>query len=64
MALNTGSGSDTITYSLANTGVANGATVTPYLTNNGNTVAAQGTTTVASGAFTSNRARSLAGDVS
>ena len=37
--------------SMANTGIANGATVTPYLTNNGNTVAAQGTTTVAGGAF-------------
>ncbi|WP_228562700.1 cellulose binding domain-containing protein [Catenulispora rubra] len=51
VALNTGSGSDAITYSLANTGVANGATVTPYLTNNSNTVAAQGTTTVNGGAF-------------
>ena len=51
VALNTGSGADPITYSMANTGVANGATVTPYLTNNGNTVAAQGTTTVAGGAF-------------
>ncbi|ACU73817.1 cellulose-binding family II [Catenulispora acidiphila DSM 44928] len=52
VALNTGSGSDALTYSLANTGVANGATVTPYLTNNANQVAAQGTTTVAGGAFT------------
>jgi O-glycosyl hydrolase len=52
VALNTGSGSDAITYSLANTGVANGATVTPYLTNNSNSVAAQGTTSVAGGAFT------------
>ena len=52
VALNTGSGSDPITYSLANTGIANGATVTPYLTNNSNNVAAQGTTTVAGGAFT------------
>ncbi|MEY9910294.1 O-glycosyl hydrolase [Catenulispora sp. MAP12-49] len=51
VALNTGSGADPITYSLANTGVANGATVTPYLTNNSNTVAAQGTSTVAGGAF-------------
>ncbi|MEY9864030.1 O-glycosyl hydrolase [Catenulispora sp. GAS73] len=51
VALNTGSGSDAINYSLANTGVANGAMVTPYLTNNSNTVAAQGTTTVAGGAF-------------
>ena len=51
VALNTGSGSDAITYSLANTGVANGATVTPYLTNNSSHVAAQGTTTVSGGAF-------------
>ena len=51
VALNTGSGSDAITYSLANTGVANGATVTPYLTDNANSVAVQGTTTVAGGAF-------------
>jgi len=51
VALNTGSGSDPITYSLAGTGVAGGATVTPYLTNNSNNVAAQGTTTVANGAF-------------
>ncbi|MEZ0110586.1 O-glycosyl hydrolase [Catenulispora sp. EB89] len=51
VALNTGSGSDTINYALANTGVANGATVTPYLTNTSNTVAAQSTTTVAGGAF-------------
>jgi len=52
VALNTGSGADSITYSLANTGVANGATGTPYLTNSSNSIAAQGTTTVSSGAFT------------
>ncbi len=52
VALNTGSGSDAITYSLANTGVANGATVSPYLTNGSNSVAAQGTTTVSGGSFT------------
>jgi O-glycosyl hydrolase len=51
VALNTGSGSDTINYSLSNTGVADGATVTPYLTNNSTHVAAQGTTTVSGGAF-------------
>ncbi|MBS2966893.1 cellulose binding domain-containing protein, partial [Actinocrinis puniceicyclus] len=45
------SGADTITYSLANTGVANGATVTPYLTNSSNTIAAQGTTSVNGGSF-------------
>ena len=52
VALNTGSGADTISYSLANTGVANGASVTPYLTNGSNSVAAQGPTTVSGGAFT------------
>jgi O-glycosyl hydrolase len=52
VALNTGSGADTITYSLAGTGVSNGATVTPYLTNSSNSVASQATTTVANGAFT------------
>jgi O-glycosyl hydrolase len=52
VALNTGSGSDTVTYSLANTGVSNGATVSPYLTDNSSSVSAQGTTTVANGAFT------------
>nr|WP_312886871.1 RICIN domain-containing protein [Actinocrinis puniceicyclus] len=60
VALNTGSGADTITYSLANTGVANGATVTPYLTNSSNTIAAQGTTSVNGGAFSATiPARSL-----
>ncbi len=52
VALNTGSGADSITYSLSNTGVANGATVTPYLTNNSNSIAAQASTTVGNGAFT------------
>jgi O-glycosyl hydrolase len=52
VVLNTGGGADTITYSLANTGVANGAIVTPYLTNGSNSVAAQSATTVANGAFT------------
>jgi O-glycosyl hydrolase len=52
VALNTGSGADSINYSLSNTGVANGATVTPYLTNGSNTVAAQGGTTVSGGSFT------------
>ncbi|MFC1436371.1 RICIN domain-containing protein [Streptacidiphilus sp. N1-3] len=52
VALNTGGSADTIGYSLANTGVANGATVTPYLTNGSNNVAAQAATTVAGGAFT------------
>ena len=52
VALNTGSGADPITYSLANTGVTDGATVTPYLTNNSNTVTAQATTTITGGSFT------------
>lgn len=52
VALNTGSNADPITYSLAGTGVADGAAVKPYLTNNSNNVAAQGTTTVSGGAFT------------
>jgi O-glycosyl hydrolase len=51
VVLNTGGGADPITYSLANTGVANGATVTPYLTNSSNSIAAQGTTAVSNGAF-------------
>jgi len=51
VALNTSNNSDPITYSLAGTGVADGATVTPYLTNNSNQVAAQGTTTVSGGSF-------------
>jgi len=52
VALNTGTSSDPVTFSLANTGVANGATVTPYLTNAGSDIAAQSTTTVSDGAFT------------
>ena len=52
VALNTGSGANTITYTLANTGIANGATVTPYLTNASSSVAAQTTTSVSGGAFT------------
>ena len=52
VALNTGTGSDTVNFSLQNTGVANGAVVTPYLTNNSSSLAAQPTTTVSGGAFT------------
>jgi len=60
VALNTGGGADTINYSLSSTGVANGATVTPYLTNGSNTVAPQATTTVNSGSFSATiPARSL-----
>ena len=52
VALNTGTGSDTVNFSLQNTGVANGAVVTPYLTDNSSSLAAQPTTTVSGGAFT------------
>ena len=51
VALNTGSGSDTINYSLSGTGTANGASVTPYLTNSSNNVAAQAATSVSGSAF-------------
>jgi O-glycosyl hydrolase len=60
VALNTSSSPDTVSFSLANTGVQNGATVTPYLTNSSSDAAAQATTTVSGGAFTSTLpARSL-----
>jgi O-glycosyl hydrolase len=51
VALNTGSSSDTNTYSLTGTGVANGATVTPHLTNSSSSVATQATTSVSGGSF-------------
>jgi O-glycosyl hydrolase len=51
-ALNTGTSGDAVTFSLSGTGVANGATVTPYLTNSSSDVAAQAATTVSGGAFT------------
>ena len=51
VALETGTSSDPVTFSLAGTGVANGATVTPYLTNSSNDVAAQATTSVSGGSF-------------
>ncbi|HTU72333.1 MAG TPA: cellulose binding domain-containing protein [Trebonia sp.] len=51
VALETGTSSDPVTFSLAGTGVANGATVTPYLTNSSSDVAAQATTTVSGGSF-------------
>jgi O-glycosyl hydrolase len=60
VALNTGTSADPVTFSLAGTGTPNGATVTPYLTNSASDVAAQATTTVSGGAFTSTLpARSL-----
>ncbi len=60
VVLNTGTSSDTVSYSLSGTGTANGATVTPYLTNSSNNIAAQSTTSVSGGAFTATiPARSL-----
>ena len=60
VALNTATSADPITYSLSGTGTANGATVTPYLTNASSDTAAQATTTVSGGAFSATiPARSL-----
>ncbi|HUZ25650.1 MAG TPA: cellulose binding domain-containing protein [Streptosporangiaceae bacterium] len=60
VALNTASSADPITYSLAGTGTASGATVTPYLTNASSDAAAQATTTVSGSAFSATiPARSL-----
>jgi O-glycosyl hydrolase len=51
VAMNTGTSTDPLTFNLDDTGVANGATVTPYLSNSSSDIATQATTTVASGAF-------------
>jgi O-glycosyl hydrolase len=60
VALNTASSADPITYSLSGTGTANGATVTPYLTNASNDAAAQPATAISGGAFSATiPARSL-----
>src|SRR5215469_12170274 len=60
VALNTGTSADPITYSLSGTGTPNGATVTPYLTNSANNVAAQAATSVSGGSFSASiPARSL-----
>ncbi len=60
VVLNTGSSSDAVSYSLSGTGTPNGATVTPYLTNASNDIAAQPATSVSGGAFSSTiPARSL-----
>jgi O-glycosyl hydrolase len=60
VALNTATSADPITYSLSGTGTANGATVTPYLTNSASDTAAQPATTVSGGAFSATiPARSL-----
>jgi hypothetical protein len=60
VALNTGSSSGPVMFSLTGTGVQNGAVVTPHLTNSSSNVAAQATTTVSAGAFSATLpARSL-----
>ena len=60
VVLNAGSSSDAVTYSLSGTGTPDGATVTPYLTNSASSVAAQATTSVTGGSFSSTiPARSL-----
>ena len=60
VALNTAASADPITYTLSGTGTANGATVTPYLTNSSSDVAAQATTSVSGGSFSATiPARSL-----
>jgi O-glycosyl hydrolase len=60
VALNTGTSADPITYSLSGTGTANGATVTPVLSNSSSNAATQATTTVSGGSFTASiPARSL-----
>ena len=60
VALNTATSADPIAYTLSGTGTANGATVTPYLTNSANDVAAQAPATVSGGAFSATiPARSL-----
>jgi O-glycosyl hydrolase len=51
VAMNTGTSTDPVTFNLDSTGVANGATVTPYLSDSSSNVAAQSTTTVSGGAF-------------
>jgi O-glycosyl hydrolase len=51
VALNTSQSPDPVAFSLASTGVTNGATVTPYLTNSSSDVAAQAATTVSGGSF-------------
>src|SRR5215469_5428696 len=60
VALNTGSSSDTVNFGLTGTGVANGATVSSWLTNSSSSNALQASTSVSSGSFTSTLpARSL-----
>jgi O-glycosyl hydrolase len=60
VALNSSTSPDTVSFSLADTGVPNGATVTPYLTDSSYDIAAQATTSVSDGAFSATLpARSL-----
>jgi O-glycosyl hydrolase len=60
VALNTAQTADPVTFALSGTGTANGATVTPYLTNASSDTAAQPTIPVSGGAFTATiPARSL-----
>ncbi len=60
VVLNRSSNAITASYSLQNTGVADGTTVTPYLTNGSNNTAQQGTTSVSGGSFSATiPARSL-----
>jgi glucuronoarabinoxylan endo-1,4-beta-xylanase len=60
VVLNTASSAITASYSLQNTGVADGTTVTPYLTNSSNNTAQQGPTSVSGGSFSATiPARSL-----
>ncbi len=60
VTLNTSTSADPVTFTLNSTGVANGATATPYLTNSSNNTAAQATIPVSGSAFTASvPARSL-----
>ena len=60
VALNTATSAEPITYSLSGTGTSHGATVTPYLTNSSNSVAAQPAIPVSGGSFSATiPARSL-----
>lgn len=60
VVLNSATSAIATNFSLANTGIANGATVTPVLTNGSNNAATQTTTSVSAGAFSATiPARSL-----
>ncbi len=60
VVLNTASSAITANYALSGTGVADGTTVTPYLTNGSNNTAAQAPTSVSGGSFSATiPARSL-----